>query len=242
MNAHPQSFLPLSELGTQIPPYYPSYDFAPPFIDESHSAIAEYPLADDVLIQIANPATPGQAIPGWLRREDALKLYELAYFADGDILELGSYSGLSTTILAQASHNSPTPKQIVTVDLDPICTQATLNTLKSLALLDQVTAQTVDAVVAVEEFKAAHRQFGFIFIDHSHAYQPVYEVCRELDPIVIPGGFCLFHDFNDPRNPDANNSDFGVYQAVMDGLNRDRFAFYGIYGCTGLYRRQPCQI
>jgi hypothetical protein len=84
---------------------------------------------------------------------------------------------------------------------------------------------------------ANHKQFGFIFIDHSHAYTPVYEVCRALDGLVTLGGFCLFHDFNDIRNRDRNDIDHGVYQAVRDGLDKERFEFYGIYGCSGLYRR-----
>lgn len=42
-------------------------------------------------------------ITGFLRREDAAKLYELAYFASGDILEIGTYLGLSASILAEAA-------------------------------------------------------------------------------------------------------------------------------------------
>lgn len=60
-------------------------------------------------------------------------------------------------------------------------------------------------------------------------------MCRELDKITAVGGFCLFHDYNDAKNNQAEH-DYGVYQAVMDGLDLARFEFYGIYGCTGLYR------
>ena len=179
----------------------------------------------------------GDIIPGWLRREDALKLYELTYFSDGDILELGSFHGLSTSILANACRNSSSPKHIDTIDLDPSCTTAAKANLESLGLLDYVTIQTGDATVAVKNYIEAGKKFGFIFIDHSHEYQPCLDVCKMLDEVTMPGGFCLFHDFNDSRNRDPEDTDYGVYQAVQDGLNHEKFEFYGIYGCTGLYRR-----
>jgi predicted O-methyltransferase YrrM len=224
-------------LGSRIPPYSPTYDFPPPFIDEAHREIANYPLQDGILIQMRNRRWLGQVIPGWLRREDALKLYELSFFASDDVLELGSYHGLSTAIIARATRNSSSPKHVESIDLDPARTKATQNNLKRLGLLAQVTARSAEATVAVGEYVANHKQFGFIFIDHSHAYTPVYDVCQVLGRLTVPGGFCLFHDFNDIRNRDPNDSDYDVYQAVMDGLDKERFEFYGIYGCTGLYRR-----
>lgn len=237
MNSHPQSWLSIDELGSRIPPYSPTYDFFPPFIDQAHNDIANYPLQDGVLIQMRNRRWFTKVIPGWLRREDALKLYELSFYADGDILELGSYHGLSTAIIAQACRNSPTSKHVDSIDFHPACRKATKNNLKSLGLLGYVTARSADAVVAVREYVANHKQFAFIFIDHSHSYTPVYEVCQVLDRLTTLGGFCLFHDFNDIRNRDPNNRNYGVYQAVMDGMNKELFEFYGIYGCTGLYRR-----
>ena len=237
MNSHSQSWLPVEELGKRMPPYAPTYDFPPPFIDQAQRDIADCPLQDDTLIQMRNRRWFGKVIPGWLRREDALKLYELSYFAGDDVLELGSFHGLSTAILARAARNSLTPKHIETVDLDPACTEATRKNLKALGLLDQVTVRSADAVIAVREHVASRKRFGFIFIDHSHEYTPVFEVCQVLGQITVPGGFCLFHDFNDLRNLNPDDKDYGVYQAVRAGLDQEQFEFYGIYGCTALYRR-----
>lgn len=178
----------------------------------------------------------GKSIPGWLRREDALKLYELAYFAGGDILELGSYQGLSTCILAQASRESPHRKRVYSVDLDPAAVALARRHLRLRLLARAVRLTCGDALTLVRQQAAAGKKFAFIFVDHSHAYEPVYEVCRELGKIVLPGGFCLFHDFNDARNRDAANEDYGVYQAVRDGLSSNEFEFYGIYGCAALFR------
>jgi predicted O-methyltransferase YrrM len=237
MNTHPQSRMTLEELGTRVPPYAPTYDFPAPFIDRAHAEIAELPRLDGSnLIQMTSGGWLRRIIPGWLLREDALKLYELAFFARGDVLELGTYNGLSTAILARAARNSPYRKHVETVERKPARTRAARRNLDRLGLLPLVTARSADATVAVREHAENGRQFGFVFVDHSHAYAPVLDVCKVLDRVVAPGGFCLFHDFNDIRNRDPEDDDYAVFQAVEDGLDKQRFEFYGIYGCTALYR------
>jgi SAM-dependent methyltransferase len=235
VHVHPDTYLELEALGTWDPPYRPTFDFRSRYIDRGHRALATAPVKDG-LIQLRNRRWLGMIIPGWLRRDDALKLYELAYFASGDVLELGSHHGLSTSILARASRNAPRPKQVVSVDLQPTAVEATRATLDSLGLSRTVTVLCDDAVTAVRRFASGGRRFAFVFVDHAHAYEPVYQVCRELDRIMAPGGFCLFHDFNDVRNRDPHDHDYAVYQAVIAGLAGSAFRFCGIYGCTGLYR------
>ena len=222
--------------GSRIPPYRPTFDLSASFIDRWHESLTKCRSQQDVLIQLKTRRWFGKIIPGWLRREDALKLYEMAYYAAGDILELGSYHGLSTSILARANRNSPNRKHIYTVDLDPSNVQATVANLRSQGLHRGVTPSCEDAATAVRRLRAQGKQFGFVFIDHAHAYDAVFRVCRELERVTMTGGFCLFHDFNDPRNSDPNAAEYGVYQAILDGLSRNHFEFYGIYGCTALYR------
>ena len=228
------------ELGRSIPSYRPTFDLPAPFIDRSHKHLAESPLQDGgVLIQLKTRRWFGKTIPGYLRREDGLKLYEMAYYAPSDILELGSFHGLSTSILARAIRSSADGKHVYTVDLDPANVTATLDNLRSQGLHRRVTAHCDDAVAAVQRFASQGKQFGFVFIDHAHTYEAVYQVCRELERVTMHGGFCLFHDFNDARNNDPNDRDYGVYQAVTEGLNGARFQFYGVYGCAALYRSVP---
>ena len=227
----------MEELGSRIPPYAPTYDFPAPFIDRAHAEIADCPRLDDARIQMKTRRWLGRVIPGWLRREDALKLYEMSYCARGDVLELGTYHGLSAAILARAAGNSSVPKRVESIDRNPARSKAARRNLDRLGLLPQVTARSADAALAVKEHMANSKEFAFVFVDHSHAYAPVYEVCQALDRVVAPGGFCLFHDFNDSRNRDPDDTDYGVFQAVRDGLDKQRFEFYGIYGCAGLFRR-----
>lgn len=233
---HPETFLRLDEVGSVIPPYRPTFPFPGPYIDPFHRHLGESPLKDGLLIQLKNGSLFGQTIQGWLRREDALKLYEIAYFADGDILELGSFHGLSTSILSRASRRSPHPKSVETVDLSPRSVFMTEWNLRRQGLKRGVHTFVGDALVEVKRRAERGARYGMVFVDHSHAYGPVHSVCRELTNVVFPGGFCLFHDFNDPRNYDPADEDHGVHQAVVDGLDPARFAFYGIYGCLALYR------
>lgn len=236
MNIHQDSFIPLEELGDKIPRYSPTFDFTGEFINESHRFFFTCPVKEGILVQIKDHPVSGSVIEGWLRREDSLKLYEMAYFVSGDILELGSYHGLSTSILSQANHDSPHKKSIVTVELDSGNVAVTNRHLQNMGLASRVTTVCADALSAIRDFASRGRKFEFVFIDHSHAYDAVYSVCRELPEVLTDGGFCLFHDFNDPRNKDVDDKDYGVYQAVVQGLDPHRFSFYGVYGCAALYR------
>ncbi len=237
MNIHPETFLQLSELGSYFPEFRPTFEYNGNYIDDRHEYFATCPATEDVLIQIRNGRWwGGSIIEGWLRRADALKLYEMAYSVEGDILELGCYHGLSTTILSQASRRSPNPKRIYTIDLNQECIVKTRQNLRLKGLSRGVTCICAEATGAVKSFSQEGKKFGFAFIDHSHAYDPVLSVCRELYKVMEKGGFCLFHDFNDARNRDSKINYYGVYQAVTKELDPMHYTFYGIYGCTALYR------
>ena len=238
LHRHPDTFMELADLGTRIPAYRPTFSFPNGHINASHRFFSMCPVKDEHLIQMLDRRWWARPIRGWLRREDALKLYEMAYFASGDILELGSYQGLSTCVLSQANRDSSARKTITSVDLDPRSVRLARRNLRSLGLALGVEILCDDAFQLVSRLAAEEKRFGFVFVDHSHHYEPMLAVCRGLAGVVAPSGFCLFHDFNDVRNRDPQNQDYRVYQAVKEGLDMDSFEFYGIYGCTALYRRR----
>lgn len=259
MHRHPDTFMQPEELGARYPAYRPTYDFDGDYVNFTHRALAQRPvrrngtirigrhlswrltlsnLAHDLFTWLRNAVRFGASTPGWLRPADALKLYELAYYAHGDVLELGSYHGLSTCILAQANRDRPDPRALYTVDLDPACVITTLQSLRRKGLAEGVTTLCDDAVAALERFAGEGKQFALVFVDPCHTYAHVLAVCRALPAVVAEGGFCLFHDYNNPDNRDDARGDYGVYQAVRDGLDPARFAFYGVYGCAGLFRKE----
>lgn len=216
---------------TAVPPYLPTYDYLGEYLNEQHRSYSTCP-AKEHLIDLG--------IDGWLRREDALKLYELAYFAPGPILEIGSYHGLSTSILARAVADSGPEgrdRRIVSVELDPSAQAVARGHLALLGLAANVTFVENHASAYCIEAAAAGERFAFAFIDHDHAYASVLPVCRELPKLTLPGAFCLFHDWLDARNFQPEEAAYGVFGATRDGLDPMVFEFYGVFGVGGLYRR-----
>ncbi len=216
----------------EVPPYRPTHDFAAEFINEQHRSYSTCP-ANGGLIELG--------IDGWLRPADALKLYELAFFASGPILEFGSYHGLSTSILARAVTDAGAPgrdRQIVSVELDAAAQAVARGNLERLELADRVRFVQSDAHAYCVNAAAVGERFAFAFVDHDHAYASVLAVCRELPKLMLPGAFCLFHDWLDARNFQPEEADYGVFGATRDGLDPAEFEFYGVFGVAGLYRRR----
>ncbi len=227
--AYPDTRIELSTLGRDPRPFRPTYSFRGEFIDAHHRSFAEC-KTDGLCIDIG--------ITGWLMPDDALKLYELAYFAPGDVLELGCYHGLSTYIIASAIRSSRAKKRLLSIDLHGEIIAAASRTLTRYGLRSLVDFREGDGALECAKLRDEGKQFGFIFVDHSHTYRSVSDVCATAKDLVSPGGMCLFHDYNNPWNADPDNQDYGVWQAVSDTLPEDEFEFYGVFGCTGLFRRR----
>jgi hypothetical protein len=226
------SWIPPAELGRHIPPYKQTFDFES-FINQRHQFFSACAIKNDATIEIG--------IPGWLRREDALKLYEMGYFADGDILELGCYQGLSTSILAQAVKDSGNQKIIMSVDPEATYLRRTENNLLVRGLTSHTKLIRGHRIQVCQDLVKVKKQFSFAFIDHLHGYASVLAICQLLDRLLDEGGFCLFHDFNDARNNDPSQKEYGVVRAVSDGLRGDQFQFFGIFGCSALYRKSSTE-
>lgn len=225
MNKHPDTFIKFEDQGKIYHEYRPTYPISC-LIDSFHESLASCPTREG-MIDIG--------VGGNLRHEDALKLYELAYFCKSDMLELGTYHGLSAYILCNAVKNSGQSKRVYSVDINLECIDIAKHNLAGLQC-ELICAEATEAMRKLRPHK-----FGFIFVDHSHAYDAVYSVCQEVPRLLIPGGFVLFHDWCTPQNRDETDQDYGVHQAVNDGLNKEIFEFWGSYGLTGLFRRMEEQ-
>lgn len=229
MLRHEDTFLTLEQLGSTSPPYQPTYHYNGQYLNEHHQFYSICPT-DDFCIQIG--------IKGWLQPADALKIYELAYFSQGDILELGCHQGLSASILSQANKDNGNKKYIITNDIQENFLHIAANNLEERKLSNKISYHLGDAAELCRTLAKEGRSFDLVFIDHDHSYSAVLDVCNELRKIVNTGGMCLFHDYNTIRNLNDENKDYAVYQAVHDGLPTTEFDFYGIYGCTGLFRKK----
>lgn len=216
--------------------YRPTFGFDG-YLDEQHAAWARWPLNDDRIIE--------HRIFGWLRRADALKLYEMAALCEGDVLELGTHQGLSTHIMAAAVEASGGGRRIDSFDLDPDAVARARENLAAAVATGTVALHVGEAAQACRGLISEGRRYGFVFVDHSHHYEPMREICRLLPALVRRGGFVLFHDFTDPRSREPlagePEPDFGVLAACRDALSMRAFRYLGAFGCSGLFRRTALQ-
>ena len=117
MHRHSKTVPGPHEIGTSYPQYRPTYRYWGKYIDRFHRYLAKAPTVGEGLVQLRNFEPTGELINGWMTHPEVLKLYELAYFADGDLLEIGCYQGLSTFISAKAIRHSSKPRVIYSLDL-----------------------------------------------------------------------------------------------------------------------------
>ncbi|WFU83904.1 class I SAM-dependent methyltransferase [Bradyrhizobium sp. CIAT3101] len=210
-------------------------DYSGDIINASHRHLADAPLGHqgvEFLIELG--------ITGYLRRGDALKLYELAFRAPGDVLEAGTNKGLSTSILAQAVHDRG-HGSIETIELDRGNSVEAERNLAGRPGSERVTFTVSDATRRMNELAVQGKTYGFIFIDHWHGYRATVDAAELAKELLVDGGFVMFHDFLDPGNADRRHV-YGVYQAVLDVIvDDDRFSFAGVSGCCAIFQFDSVQ-
>jgi cephalosporin hydroxylase len=231
LNRHQDTLLSLEQTETDMRfkmPFKKTFEYEGEFLNEEHRDLGKT-IHKTGMIDIG--------IDGWLVPADAYKLYEMAYCCPGDILELGSYRGLSTSIMNKACTSNGRNQVIVSIDIDPVAIEEARRQVGSQPGGTRAHFFAVDAETSVRDMAKAKRMYGFTFVDHSHSYEHVLGVCLHLHRIIEIGGFAMFHDFNDTRNNLDAFPDYGVYQGATEGLCTCRWEFWGIYGCSGLFRR-----
>lgn len=244
---HPERRIRLDEAGQKEFSYRPTFRAEDADLRSAHRKLLEAPLKNGILIDTS--------VPGWLLVPEALKIFELAYHAPGNVLEFGTNRGLSTSLVAQAIGlrkkrtilglllGVPKFPRITTVDIDRDTQEEAVKNLSKLNLDRYVRFVAADAVIAADALEAMKKQFSFCFVDHSHAYEPMVAICRRLPALVEAGGFVLFHDYNDHKNTDRRGvgesaNEYGVFAAIEDALDLSLFSFYGIYGSSALFRKR----
>jgi predicted O-methyltransferase YrrM len=175
-------------------------------------------------------------LPGWLLDEDALKLYELAYFSSGPILDVGTYRGKSAILMAWALRDARRPGPIVSLDVDGEAPRvaarlaAERDVGERIVLVRGTAEQLFGAVPGLSP--------SLVFLDGDHSRRGVARDLRALEPVVPASGLLLFHDYHDARNADPSEPDYGVVQAVEESWVPRQCEFAGIFGCCALFRRR----
>jgi predicted O-methyltransferase YrrM len=203
--------------------YAPSFEFDEPLLIERQAAIHD---------EVA-------PIDGWLEPVDSLKLYELAYLAEGPFLEIGTYRGKSATLIATAFRDAGRRPRFYSLDIAGDDLERARATLAARGLGSYVTV--VHGSVAA--FFRALPDFAprFVFLDGDHSREGVGRDLAALEPRVPVGALLLFHDYRNPRNEDPADKLYGVPAAVHASWVVRDCEFAGSFGCTALYRRRKGQ-
>lgn len=213
-------------------PYVRTFQFPRDTIDEFHTRLATAPLGRKGVnfgIDIG--------LDGYLARAEAMKLYELAYFGAGDVLELGTYMGLSASIIGNALR-SRGDGTLHTCDISTVYSRTAQQCLKWHPARPFIHFHTGDAPTFLDRMIAQGRTFGLVFVDHWHSYEQTHAVAIRLPRLVRPGSFVMFHDYNDPcaRDPEHPHK---VFQAVRDGLDKDMFQLCCVVASSAVFQRRP---
>ena len=199
--------------------YLPSYEIGAPDLGDEHRRIGQL-VAD---------------VPGLLRPEDELKLYELAYLAPGPILEIGTYRGRSTTIMARAAR-AGAGAMLFSVDVDPKALRSGAAALAAHDASERVVLVRGSAAALLRRFEGLRP--SLTFVDGDHSLDGVRRDLAAIEGAVPTGGLLLFHDFHDPRNDDPAVAEIGVQAGVDDSWVARECDFAGVFGCCGLFRRR----
>jgi methyltransferase family protein len=173
-----------------------------------------------------------ESIPGWLRSEDADKLWELARSTPGPILEIGTYHGKSAVLMALARKEIGGGGPLYTLDVDGSVLRA--------AKAEAGARAVADLVVFIRGTSAAfaraypHLRPALTFVDGDHTRRGVERDLAVPKALVPESGRMLFHDFYDPGNEDL----FQVRPAVEGSWVARECDFDGVFGCCGLFTRR----
>ena len=176
-----------------------------------------------------------EPLPGWLLDDDALKLYELAHAASGPILEIGTYRGKSTILMATALRDAGRDGPVVSLDVDAAGLREAASHASRLGVADRLVLVRGTAQALLRS------RPGFVpslvFLDGDHSRRGVARDLRALRDRVPAGVPILLHDYEDVRNADPSEPDYGVPQAVERSWVARDCEFAGVFGCCGLFIR-----
>lgn len=145
-------------------------------------------------------------IEGWLPKPDAAFLFKAARdleYKEGVIVEIGAYKGRSTVCICLA-----TKSYVYSVDpwVDTVAPDGTLHKLNVadyLANLSKIKATSrVTPLVMTSELgrkhwdREVHKPIKLLFIDGNHDYEFVKQDYELWSPLVVPGGYIIFHDYS----------------------------------------------
>ena len=148
-------------------------------ITDYHASLLDLPIEKGVI---------KTDIDGWLQPTEAHFLYKCAY-ESANILELGPYHGLSTTIIAQAKIDSGNIGTITTVDVFSKNIEKTKHNVEKIAPDVKISYNIDDAINFVVKQNELPMPvfYDMIFIDANHTYEWMKLLTQKVKPLFCRG-------------------------------------------------------
>jgi predicted O-methyltransferase YrrM len=174
--------------------------------------------------------------PGFMPEDEGLALYRAAVTVAplGPLVEIGSYCGRSTLLLAAAAATAGT--HVVTIDhhrgseehqpgweyhqpelVDPeVGRMDTLPTFRRVVATSGLEPHVLAVVGPAQDVgRYWSTPAGLVFVDGSHTDESAQRDYDTWSPHVAPGGFLAVHDvFADPA--DGGQAPFRMYRRALD--------------------------
>ena len=184
-------------------------------------------------------------IHGWLEEDEAEMLYRfvLELGTRGPILEIGSWHGKSTIVLASAAKRvgsrvfAVDPHEGITYwqdDVPPMkalgpSLEAFRENLRNAGVSDVVEPLVMTSRRAFEQLKDRER-LSLVFIDGDHSYRSVREDFEMWSQCLVEGGAIAFHDSNGRMQ--------GPRRVVVEVKEREDFEFLSLVGQLTSFRKR----
>lgn len=175
-------------------------------------------------------------IPGWLRAQDADRLYQLACTTAGPVLEIGTYQGKSAVLMALALREAGRDTTLFTVDVDQRSLGAAARHAAAHGVADLIVFVRGTSTALARAYP--HLRPTLIFVDADHSQGGVARDLAALESLVPAGAQIVFHDFNDPLNADPSCPQVQVRDAVEASWVARECEFAGVTGACGLFTRR----
>jgi len=159
-------------------------------------------------------------LPGWMPRDDAAFLFDAAMAAErleGVIVEIGSYKGRSACIMAFGGTSEiycVDPWQDLGTGF-PLSVHDFWNTVNRFDFKARIHALQGRSADVRPTFD---KPIKLLFIDGNHTYEDVKRDYELWEPLVVHGGWILFHDYS-VEWPDVKKfvDEFSDIQPVVHG-------------------------
>lgn len=154
-------------------------------------------------------------VEGFLHPSEGAKLEELA--VDRDVLEIGSYCGLSAWIMARVA------KSVTACDTFKACTNGqdqredfqTLDAFMNATRgFSNVTAYIGQSEAAAKDLKG---KWDMVFIDAMHTYEDCLGDIKRWWKRISPGGVLVLHDYRHADFPGVEQAADKVFGHAPEG-------------------------